>query len=73
LRLVSSIGLRKSIWTSHTIHLGPVEVPGQSAFTTCFVVAASAAFAGALVTLLIPRSRPTVVAGKAAEKVPALG
>jgi MFS family permease len=61
-----------AVLTSRTIALGPVQIPSQSAFTTCFVVGAAAAFAGALVTLLIPRSRANLVTSNISEPVPAL-
>ena len=44
-----------AILTSNTTHLGTAVIPTQGAFRVCFVVGAAAAFAGALVALLIPR------------------
>ena len=47
-----------AILTSKTIELAPgATVPSESAFQLCFIVGAGAAFAGALVALLVPRLR----------------
>jgi len=45
-----------AILTGQTMMLGPVEVPNQSAFHTCFLVATAAAVIGALVALTIPKA-----------------
>ena len=57
-----------AILTSRTISLGGHVIPDESAFRVCFLVGAGAAFAGALVCLLIPRRRVTVAT---AEQEPA--
>lgn len=47
-----------AILTSQTLDLGGgVEIPDKGAFQLCFLVGAAAAFAGALVALLVPRQR----------------
>lgn len=46
-----------AILTSSTLDLGGVEIPDKSAFHLCFLVGAAAAFAGALVALLVPSQR----------------
>lgn len=48
-----------AVLTSHTMDLGGETIPDRSAFELCFLIGAGAAIAGALVTLLIPRQRPT--------------
>ncbi len=45
------------ILASATISLGGTEVPDQSTFTWCFLVAAAAAFVGMAITLTIPSRR----------------
>lgn len=42
------------ILASATISLGGTEVPDESTFTWCFLIAAAAAFIGVAITLLIP-------------------
>ncbi|MBT0993563.1 MFS transporter [Cellulomonas sp. DKR-3] len=44
------------VLTSRTVPLAPgIEIPAEGAFRMCFVIGAGAAFAGALVALLVPR------------------
>ena len=43
-----------AILASSTISLGGAQIPDESTFTWCFVVAAAAAFVGVAITLLIP-------------------
>lgn len=42
--------------TSHTLPLGPVQVPTRGVISMCFVVGAAAAFVGVLLTWFIPRA-----------------
>ena len=46
------------VLTSQTVSMGGTEIPAEAAFRTCFIIGAGAAVAGALVVLLIKRSRP---------------
>ncbi|MEO9328128.1 MFS transporter [Gordonia aurantiaca] len=43
-----------AILASSTLSLGGAEIPAESTFTWCFLVAAAAAFIGVAITLLIP-------------------
>lgn len=45
-----------AILTGQTMLLGGVEIPDESAFQTCFLVATAAAVIGALVALTIPKA-----------------
>ncbi|WP_192899845.1 hypothetical protein [Janibacter hoylei] len=58
-----------AILTSRTISLGDHVIPDESAFRVCFLVGAGAAFAGALVCLLIPRQRRETPAERPPELV----
>ncbi len=64
-----------AILTSRTIELGAglPAIPSQGAFKLCFLVGAGAAIAGALVALLIPRTRAREATHEASlhESVPA--
>ncbi|WP_204163424.1 MFS transporter [Nocardioides gilvus] len=47
-----------AVLTSKTMDLAPgVTIPTQGAFQLCFLIGAGAAFAGAMVALLVPRQR----------------
>lgn len=46
-----------AVLTSQTVDVGGYAIPDQGAFRVCFIVGAAAAFAGALVALLIPRQQ----------------
>ncbi len=46
-----------AILTSSTTSIGGYEIPAESAFRTCFVVGAVAAFVGVLLAALVPRRR----------------
>ncbi|MFT3871444.1 MAG: MFS transporter [Nocardioides sp.] len=57
-----------AIMTSQTVELGGgVEIPSKEAFQVCLLVGALAAFAGALMALLIPAQRRAPVAGELQE------
>ena len=46
------------VLTSQTVSMGGGQIPAEAAFRTCFIIGAGAALAGALVVLLIKRSKP---------------
>ncbi|WP_101570090.1 MULTISPECIES: MFS transporter [unclassified Brevibacterium] len=46
------------VLTSQTVSVGGAQIPAEAAFRTCFIIGAAAALAGALVVLLIKRSKP---------------
>ena len=46
------------VLTSQTVPNNGIEIPAEAAFRTCFIIGAAAALAGALVVLLIKRSKP---------------
>ena len=46
------------VLTSQTVSMGGAQIPAEATFRTCFIIGAAAALAGALVVLLIKRSKP---------------
>lgn len=46
------------VLTSQTVSMDEAQIPAEAAFRTCFIIGAGAALAGALVVLLIKRSKP---------------
>ncbi|MGN0064169.1 MAG: MFS transporter [Nocardioides sp.] len=52
-----------AVLTSKTVELAPgISIPSEAAFHACFIIGAGAAFAGALVALLVPRQRKDATA-----------
>ena len=57
--------------SGQTVHLtADVVIPSQHAFQLCFLIGAGAAFAGALVALLVPRVRAARAGAVGADAAP---